>query len=34
MDPDEFINSIGNAAGNICAEYNLPASVCIAHRPQ
>ena len=30
MDPEEFINSIGNAAGNICAEYNLPASVCIA----
>lgn len=30
MTPDDFINMIGNAAGNICAEYNLPASVCIA----
>lgn len=30
MEADEFINFIGDAAGNICAEYNLPASVCIA----
>ena len=30
MTPDEFINSIGNAAGKICGDYNLPASVCIA----
>ena len=30
MTPDEFINSIGNVAGKICADYNLPASVCIA----
>lgn len=30
MDPDEFINQIGNVCGMVCAEYNLPASVCIA----
>lgn len=30
MTPDEFINFIGNTAGKVCAEYNLPASVCIA----
>lgn len=30
MAPDDFIEMIGNAAGKICADYNLPASVCIA----
>ena len=30
MTPDEFIELIGNAAGKVCADYNLPASVCIA----
>lgn len=30
MTPDEFIDFIGDTAGKICAEYNLPASVCIA----
>lgn len=30
MEPEEFIESIGNEAGKICADYNLPASVCIA----
>ena len=30
MEADEFINFIGDAAGRICADYNLPASVCIA----
>lgn len=30
MTPDEFIEMIGNTAGKVCAEYNLPASVCIA----
>ena len=30
MTPDEFIEMIGNTAGSVCAEYNLPASVCIA----
>lgn len=30
MTSDEFINAIGDVAGKICAEYNLPASVCIA----
>lgn len=30
MAPDDFIKMIGNAAGKICADYNLPASVCIA----
>lgn len=30
MAPDNFIEMIGNAAGKICADYNLPASVCIA----
>ena len=30
MTPDEFIDYIGDTAGKICAEYNLPASVCIA----
>lgn len=30
MTPDEFIDFIGDTAGNVCAEYNLPASVCIA----
>lgn len=30
MTPDEFITFIGNTAGKVCAEYNLPASVCIA----
>ena len=29
MTPDEFIDFIGDTAGKICAEYNLPASVCI-----
>ena len=30
MTPDEFISMIGGTAGKVCAEYNLPASVCIA----
>lgn len=30
MTPDEFISLIGDTAGEVCAEYNLPASVCIA----
>lgn len=30
MTPDEFIDYIGDTAGNVCAKYNLPASVCIA----
>lgn len=30
MTPDEFIEMIGNTAGSVCAEYNLPASACIA----
>lgn len=30
MTPDEFIDYIGDTAGRVCAEYNLPASVCIA----
>ena len=30
MEPEEFIESIGSEAGKICADYNLPASVCIA----
>lgn len=30
MEPEEFIELIGNPAGKICANYNLPASVCIA----
>lgn len=30
MTPDEFISMIGDTAGKVCAEYNLPASVCIA----
>lgn len=30
MTPDEFISMIGGTAGQVCAEYNLPASVCIA----
>lgn len=30
MTPDEFIEMIRNTAGKVCAEYNLPASVCIA----
>lgn len=30
MEPEEFIESIGNEVGKICADYNLPASVCIA----
>ena len=30
MTPDEFIDFIGNTAGKVCAEYNLPASACIA----
>ena len=30
MTPDEFIEYIGNTAGEVCARYNLPASVCIA----
>lgn len=30
MTPDDFISMIGDTAGNVCAEYNLPASVCIA----
>ena len=30
MEADEFINFIGDAVGRICADYNLPASVCIA----
>ena len=30
MTPDESIDFIGDTAGKVCAEYNLPASVCIA----
>ena len=30
MTPDEFIDFIGDTVGKVCAEYNLPASVCIA----
>ena len=30
MTPEEFIDYIGNRAGMVCADYNLPASVCIA----
>ena len=30
MTPDEFIEMIGDTAGEVCAQYNLPASVCIA----
>lgn len=30
MTPDEFISMIGDTAGQVCAKYNLPASVCIA----
>ena len=30
MTPDEFIDFIGDTAGKVCAEYNMPASVCIA----
>ena len=30
MTPDEFIDYIGDTAGKVCAEYNLPASICIA----
>lgn len=30
MTPDEFIDFIGDTAGKVCAEYNPPASVCIA----
>ena len=30
MTPDEFIDFIGDTAGKVCSEYNLPASVCIA----
>ena len=30
MTPDDFISMIGETAGKVCAEYNLPASVCIA----
>ena len=30
MTPDEFIDFIGDTAGKVCAEYNLPSSVCIA----
>ncbi|WP_299145527.1 hypothetical protein [uncultured Dialister sp.] len=30
MESEEFIESIGKEAGKICADYNLPASVCIA----
>lgn len=30
MTPEEFIEYIGNRAGMVCADYNLPASVCIA----
>ncbi len=30
MTPDEFIEYIGNTAGKVCADHNLPASVCIA----
>lgn len=30
MTPDEFVEYIGNTAGEVCAEFNLPASVCIA----
>ncbi len=30
MTPDEFIAYIGNTAGKVCADHNLPASVCIA----
>lgn len=30
MEPERFIESIGNACRKICLAYNLPASVCIA----
>lgn len=30
MTADEFIDFMGNTAGMVCANYNLPASVCIA----
>ena len=30
MEPEEFIELVGNPAGKICADYNLPASVCVA----
>ncbi len=30
MTADEFVEQIGNTAGMVCANYNLPASVCIA----
>lgn len=30
MEPEEFIDMIGGTAGEVCAIYNLPASVCIA----
>lgn len=30
MAPEKFIEMIGDTAGEVCAKYNLPASVCIA----
>lgn len=30
MEPEKFINMIGDTCRNICLKYNLPASVCIA----
>lgn len=30
MTVEEFIDYIGTSAGMVCADYNLPASVCIA----
>jgi flagellar protein FlgJ len=30
MEPEKFINMIGNTCRDICLKYNLPASVCIA----
>lgn len=30
MNADEFVEYIGYTAGRVCADYNLPASVCIA----
>ena len=30
MEPENFIKIIGYTCGQICARYNLPASVCIA----
>lgn len=30
MEPERFINMIGDTCRNVCLAYNLPASVCIA----